>query len=66
MRELQAQTRDRWGAVLLAALEALESADEPGEMVHLPFRWHEPRAEAIKNANKNALRTLKECLSALM
>jgi hypothetical protein len=32
-------------AVLRAALDVLETASTPGEVVHLPFRWHEePRA----------------------
>jgi hypothetical protein len=28
-------------AVLEAALEVVETASEPGEVRHLPFRWHE-------------------------
>lgn len=32
-------------AVLRAALRVLETARTPGEVVHLPFRWHEePKA----------------------
>jgi hypothetical protein len=33
-----------------AALKTLESAAAPGEIVHLPFTWHESRARAIKNS----------------
>jgi hypothetical protein len=35
----------RQRAVLLAALELAYSATEPGQVEHLPFRWHEPPAE---------------------
>lgn len=36
-------------AVLLATLEALESAERPGEVAHLPFTWPEPRGQAVKS-----------------
>lgn len=39
------------GAVLRATLEALQSIDQPGGMVHLPFSWHESRAEGIRNSH---------------
>jgi len=32
-------------AVLLTALRLAESADEPGHVDHLPFRWHEEPKE---------------------
>lgn len=38
-------------AVLSATLEALAAAQGPGEITHLPFTWHEPRAQAIKNSH---------------
>jgi len=38
-------------AVLRATLKALQSIDKPGELIHLPFTWHESRAEAIKNSH---------------
>jgi hypothetical protein len=38
-------------AVLQATLEALQSIQEPGGTVHLPFTWHESRAEAIRNSH---------------
>lgn len=37
-------------AVVWATLEALESTTTPGEIVHLPFTWHESRARAIKHS----------------
>ncbi len=43
--------RQGQGAVLQATLEALQSIQEPGGIVHLPFTWHETRAEAIKNSH---------------
>ena len=38
-------------AVLEATLEALQSIQEPGGTVHLPFTWHESREVAIKNSH---------------
>ena len=44
---------DRSGqaAVLQATLEALQTIDKPGGIEHLPFTWHESRADAIKNSH---------------
>src|SRR5262245_57511132 len=37
-------------AVLSAALAVLESAREPGMVVHLPFTWPEPARQVVKEA----------------
>ena len=37
--------RDRQRDVLLAALEFGHAASEPGQLLHLPFRWHEGPAD---------------------
>lgn len=36
--------------VLWAALQALESMQGPGEVLHLPFEWPEKRSLAIKHS----------------
>ena len=37
--------KDTQRAVLDAALAVAVQAREPGQVVHLPFRWHEPSRE---------------------
>ena len=38
-------------AVIQATLDALQTIDRPGGIAHLPFTWHESRAEAIRNSH---------------
>jgi hypothetical protein len=49
-------------AVLLATLEALQTITRPGEMQHLPFVWHEPRGEAIKNSHPHPMPPIVDLL----